>query len=148
MTASQFRDPSAARAGGYVLAVAAVLVAIGLVFHPVPSGGFEEKPSILANTPWWGPIHVAIAVGFVGCVLGTLLMLVGGGVLTRQWGLALAWGAMTVGMIYFAGVALINGWVMHFLVAQGAPTTDRLLYDAFNRLLIGFGWLGNPLFLL
>ena len=148
MTASEFRDPNAARAGGYVLGVAALLVAIGLIFHPVPSGGFEEKPSILANTPWWGPIHVAIAVGFVCCVLGTLLMLVGGGALTRQWGLAFAWGAMTVGMTFFAGVALINGWVMHFLVARGAPTSDPLLYDAFNRLLIGYGWLGNPLFLL
>jgi len=116
-----FRDPSAARAGGYVLAVAAVLVAIGLVFHPVPAGGFEERPSILANTPWWGPIHVAIAGGFVLCVLGTLLLLVAGGDLTRRWPLALAWGAMTVGMTFFAGVALINGWVMHFLVARGAP---------------------------
>ena len=143
-----FRDPSAARAGGYVLAVAAVLVAIGLVFHPVPAGGFEERPSILANTPWWGPIHVAIAGGFVLCVLGSLLMLVGGGALTRRWPLALAWGAMTVGMTFFAGVALINGWVMHFLVARGAPAHDPILYDAFNRLLIGYGWLGNPLFLL
>jgi hypothetical protein len=144
----QFRDPAAARAGGYVLAAASILVAIGLVFHPVPAGGFEEKPSILANTPWWGPIHVAIAGGFVLCVLGTLLMLVAGGALTRRWPLALAWGAMTVGMTFFAGVALINGWVMHFLVASGAPTQEPLLYAAFNRLLIGYGWLGNPLFLL
>ena len=75
----QARDPGAARAGGYVLAVAGVLVAIGLLFHPVPSGGFEEQPSVLANTPWWGPIHIAIAAGFVLCVLGSLLVLVGGG---------------------------------------------------------------------
>ncbi len=143
-----FRDPGAARAGGYVLATATVLVAAGLLFHPVPAGGFEERPSVLQNTPWWGPIHVAIAGGFVLCALGALLMLVAGGSLTRLWGLALAWGAMAVGMIFFTGVALINGWVMHFLVARGAPTADPLLYDAFNRLLIGYGWLGNPLFLL
>jgi hypothetical protein len=55
---------------------------------------------------------------------------------------------MAVGMTFFTGVALINGWVMHFLTGRGAPTTDPLLYDAFNRLLIGYGWLGNPLFLL
>src|SRR5205807_8602516 len=29
----------------------------------------------------------------------------------------------------------------------GAPTSVPLLYDAFNRLLLGYGWLGNPLFL-
>jgi len=58
------------------------------------------------------------------------------------------WGAMTVGMCFFTGVALINGWVIHFLVSRGAPETNRLLFDAFNRLLIGYGWLGNPLFLL
>ncbi len=127
--------------------MATVLVALGLLFHPVPAGGFEERPSVLQHTPWWGPIHVAIAAGFVLCALGTLLILVAGGSLTRRWGLALAWGAMTVGMIFFAGVALINGWVMHFLVARGAPTTDPLVYDALNRLLIGYGWLGNPLFL-
>jgi hypothetical protein len=148
MTRLTFRDRGAAEAGGYVLAAAVVLVCVGLFFHPVPAGGFEERPSILQNTPWWGAIHVAIAAGFVGCVLGSLLLLVAGGSLTERWPMACAWGAMTVGMTFFAGVALINGWVMHFLVSQGAPATDRLVYDAFNRLLIGYGWLGNPLFLL
>lgn len=145
-----FRDPSAARAGGYVLVLATVLVAIGLVFHPVPAGGFEERPSVLASTPWWGPIHIAIAAGFVLIVLGSLLMLVAGTVLASArlaTLVTLCWGAMTVGMIFFTGVALVNGWVMHFLTAHGAPSTEPLLYDAFNRLLIGYGWLGNPLFL-
>jgi len=142
-----FRDPGAARAGAYVLVVAGLLVAVGLIFHPVPAGGFEERPSVLANTPWWGPIHIAIAAGFVLCCLGSLLLLVAGGALTHPWPAALSWGAMTVGMVFFTGVALINGWVMHPLTAQHAPATDPLLYDAFNRLLIGYGWLGNPLFL-
>jgi hypothetical protein len=131
-----------------VLALASLLVVIGLIFHPVPAGGFEEKPSVLSQTPWWGPIHVAIAAGFVLSVLGSLLMLAAGGGLLRPWTRALFWGAMAVGMIFFTGVALINGWVMHALNAGGAPTSDPLLYDAFNRLLIGYGWLGNPLFLL
>src|SRR5438876_702567 len=73
MTSLSFRDPAAARAGGYVLALATLLIAVGLLFHPVPAGGFEERPSVLQNTPWWGPIHVAIAAGFVLCILGTLL---------------------------------------------------------------------------
>ena len=42
-------------------------------------------------------------------------------------------------------VALINGWVMHKLVPFAEE--QRVLYDAMNNLLIGFGWLGNPLFL-
>ena len=133
-----------------MLLVAALLVAIGLVFHPVPAGGFEERPSVLASTPWWGPIHIAIAAGFVLIVLGSLLMLVAGTELASArlaTFVALCWGAMTVGMIFFTGVALVNGWVMHFLTAHGAPATEPLLYDAFNRLLIGYGWLGNPLFL-
>jgi hypothetical protein len=140
-----FREPAATQAGGYVLVVASVLVAAGLVFHPMPGGGFEEKPSILQNTPWWGPIHVAIAAGFVLCVLGGLLVLVGGGPATRRWQNALAWGAMTVGMIYFTGVALLNGWVIHRLAPVAGE--QRVLYDAMNQLMIGFGWLGNPLFL-
>jgi hypothetical protein len=102
---------------------------------------------VLSQTPWWGPIHVAIAAGFVLIVLGSVLMLAAGGRLLRPWTAALFWGAMAVGMIFFTGVALINGWVMHALTEQGAPATDPLLYDAFNRLLIGYGWLGNPLFL-
>jgi hypothetical protein len=142
-----FRDTGAARAGGYVLVVAAVLVAIGLVFHPVPAGGFEERPSVLVNTPWWGAIHIAIAAGFVLILLGSLLLLIAGGSLTQPWTAALCWGAMAVGMIFFTGVALINGWVMHYLTAHGSPTSAPLVYDAFNRLLIGYGWLGNPLFL-
>jgi hypothetical protein len=43
--------------------------------------------------------------------------------------------------------ALVNGWVMHYLTSRGAPTTEPLVYEAFNPLLIGYGWLGNPLFL-
>src|SRR5919108_2040168 len=74
-----FRDPSAAEAGGYVLAVAGVLVALGLAFHPLPAGGLEEQPGLLASTPLWGAVHVAIALGFVGCALGGLLVLVAGG---------------------------------------------------------------------
>jgi hypothetical protein len=130
-----------------VLALAGLLVAVGLVFHPVPAGGFEEKPSILQDTPWWGPIHIAIAAGFVLVLLGSLLMLTAGGRTLRPWTVALSWAAMAVGMVFFTGVALVNGWVMHHIASRGAPTSDPLLYDAFNRLLIGYGWLGNPLFL-
>ncbi len=54
-------------------------------------------------------------------------------------------GALTVGMIYFTGVSLINGWVMHAIAPH--VVQDQLLYDAMNDLLIGYGWLGNPLFL-
>jgi hypothetical protein len=144
--AVRFREPAAAMAGGWVLVVAGVLVAAGLIFHPMPGGGFAEKPSILQNTPWWGAIHVAIAAGFVLCVLGGLLILVGGGLATRRWTSALSWGALTVGMIYFTGVALLNGWVIHRLAPVAA--TEPALYDAMNQLMIGFGWLGNPLFLL
>ena len=140
-----YRDPAAARAGGYVLALAAMLVAAGLVFHPMPAQGFEERPSVLSETPWWGVIHVAIAAGFVLCALGGLLVLVSGGPGGRRWTRALFWGALTVGMIYFTGVALVNGWVMHELVPHAAA--EPALYDAMNDLLIGFGWLGNPLFL-
>ncbi len=143
-----FGNPSAAQAGGYILAIAGVLVAVSLVFHPLPSGGFEEKPAILAETWWWGAIHMAIALGFVLCVLGGLLILVAGGALTQNWPGALFWGALTVGMIFFTGVPLINAWVMHFLSEHAAQGEDPLLFEAFNKLLVGYGWLGNPLFLL
>ena len=141
------REPGAAQAGGYVLALACVLVAVGLVFHPPPSGGFEEKPSVLEGTPWWAAIHIAIAAGFVLCALGGFLMLFAGGKLTQSWLAALSWASIAVGMTFFTGVALVNGWVMHYLVEKKAPETEPLLYDAFNRLLIAYGWLGNPLFL-
>jgi hypothetical protein len=146
MVHATFREPNAARAGGYVLILAGILVAFGLLFHPPPSGGFEEDASILSDTPIWGAIHVAIAFGFVLCVLGGLLILVSGGMATSHWLNALFWGALTVGMVYFTGVAMINGWVMHPLVEEGNDNTA--LFDTMNHLIIGFGWLGNPLFLL
>lgn len=139
-----FRDAAAAQAGGYTLAVAGLLVAVGLIFHPLPAGGFEERQSILQNTPWWGLIHAIIAAGFVLVALGSLLVLVGGGTVTVAWTSAFCWGAMAIGMIFFSGTALVNGWVMHALAVRAS---DAGLYDAFNRLLIGYGWLGNPLFL-
>ena len=142
-----FREPGAAQAGGYVLALACLMVAVGLVFHPPPTGGFEEKPSVLEGTPWWAAIHIAIAAGFVLCALGGFLMLFAGGRLTQAWLAALSWASIAVGMTFFTGVALVNGWVMHYLVEKKAPQVEPLLYDAFNRLLIAYGWLGNPLFL-
>lgn len=140
-----FRDVNIALAAGYVLTLAGVLVAVSLAFHPLPAGGFDEQVSVLGQTSWWGAIHAAIAFGFVLCVLGALLALVSGGILTRHWITALSWGAIAVGMIYFTGVALINAWVMHPLAEQS--TEQTALFDVMNDLLIGFGWLGNPLFL-
>src|SRR5262245_51090365 len=99
-----FRDPAAAEAGGYTLAAAGALVALGLTFHPLPAGGLEEKPSLLAQTPLWGAVHVAIALGFVLCVLGGLLVLVAGG-RPASWTHRFCWGAITVGMVFFTGVA-------------------------------------------
>jgi hypothetical protein len=140
-----FRDPPSAVAGGLVLAVGGPLVAIPLALHPLPSGGFAEQASALADTPLWGAIHVAIAFGFVATLLGALLVLLSGGptpdALTR-----LAWASMAVGMVFFTGVALLNGWVMHPLSAAVASGEDPRLFRAFNDLLVGFGWLGNPLF--
>jgi hypothetical protein len=129
--------------------VAGVLVAAGLVLHPLPAGGLEERSSLLAATPLWGAIHWAIALGFVLCVLGGLLMLTAGGFLTRRWEGALAWGAITVGMLFFTGVALINAAVLHPLapLAEAGDAQAGLLFESFNHLLVGYGWLGNPLFL-
>jgi hypothetical protein len=142
-----FREPGAARAAGYVLAIAGVLVALGLVLHPVPQGGLDEKPSVLSTTPLWGPIHVAIAFGFVLTVVGGLLALVGGGILTRRWQSALAWASLTVGILFFSGVALVNGYVMHALSIEVGSAAGALVFKAFDDLLLGYGWLGNPLFL-
>ena len=102
------------------MALAGVLVAVGLALHPLPSRGLFEQASVLASTPLWGPIHVAIAMGFVLCVLGGLLMLAAGGTLIRHWLNAFAWGAIAVGMIFFTGVALINGFVMHALAPMAS----------------------------
>jgi hypothetical protein len=44
-------------------------------------------------------------------------------------------------------VALLNAWVMHPLADEVAAGADPMPFDTFNRLLVGFGWLGNPLFL-
>jgi hypothetical protein len=142
--APAFRDPFAAVAGGYVLVPAGILVTAGLVLHPLPSGGFEEQASVLSTTPLWGPIHAAIAGGFVLTSVGGLLVLVSGGP-GRGWLARASWAAVTIGMVFFTGVALVNAWVMHPLsVAVGQ---NEALFDAFNGLLVGFGWLGNPLFL-
>ena len=141
-----FRDPGAAEGAGYVLAVAGILVACGLVLHPLPSGGFAERATILAGTPLWGAIHMAIAAGFVLSALGGLLMLLAGGP-RRHWSERVAWGSIVVGMIFFTGVAMINAWVMHPLSEAVAMGADPRVFDAFNRLLVGYGWLGNPLFL-
>ena len=64
---------------------------------------------------------------------------------TRHWLNALFRGSLTVGMIYFTGVAMNNGWVMHELAPH--ESSHQVLYNTMNHLMIGFGWLGTPLFL-
>ena len=102
---------------------------------------------MLSTTPLWGPIHVAIAFGFVLAILGGLLALVAGGTLVSRWPQALAWGSLTVGMVFFTGVALVNGYVMHALSLRADSAEGSAIYAAFDDLLLGYGWLGNPLFL-
>jgi hypothetical protein len=41
-----------------------------------------------------------IAAGFVLCILGGLLLLVAGGILTGHWVQVLSWVAISVGMIF------------------------------------------------
>src|SRR5687767_5649447 len=106
MNQAPLRHPRAVQAGGDVLAVAGTLVALGLLFQLVPARGLEDYASVLLEAPWWGPINIAIAAGFVLTVLGSLLMLAGGGRNTTPWPMALCWGAMAVGMLFFTGVAL------------------------------------------
>jgi hypothetical protein len=129
------------------LLVAGPLVAIPLAIHPLPAGGFAEDAGVLADAPLWGLIHALIAVGFVWTALGSLLLLAGAGPrdsALERW----AWAAAAVGMVMFAGVALVNAWVMHDLARRVAtdPAVEPT-FAAFNGLLVGFGWLGNPLFL-
>ena len=52
-------------------------------------------------------------------------------------------------MLFFTGVALINAAVMHSLapLAEAGDAQARLLFAVFDQLLVGYGWLGNPLFL-
>src|SRR4051812_37879510 len=57
VTLTEFREPSAARAGGYVLAAAGGVVALGLLFHPLPPRGFEGKAAVPLPHPPWGAIH-------------------------------------------------------------------------------------------
>ena len=119
-----FRDPGAAQAGGYTLALAGLLVAIGLVFHPLPAGGFAERQSILQNTPWWGLIHAVIAAGFVLVALGSVLVLVGGGIVTAAWTSAFCWGAMSIGMIFFTGTALTENVAARRLFLRLSPYSE------------------------
>ena len=147
MERSEKRSPSATRAGGYSLASGSVLVAVGLALHPLPDHGFHEKASMLQNSPLWGPLHAAIATGFALVFLAVLLILAGGGQSLESWQRALSWGAIGVGLLYFSGTALINAAVMHPIAEGGITSAESVIFDAFNRLLVGFGWMGDPLFL-
>lgn len=134
-------------AGGLTLVPAGVLVAVALLLHPLPnSGGFEESAGQLAETALWGPVHFAIAAGFVLCLVAGLLILISGGPV-HSWQNRFAWAALSVGILWFTGVAMLNAWVMHPLADEVRAGADPVLFDTFNRLLVGFGWLGNPLFL-
>ena len=142
------KNPSSAQAGGYALATGGILVAAGLVLHPLPDHGFYEKSSMLQGTPLWGPIHAAITIGFAVVFLAVLLILAGGGSILHPWPRAMGWAATGVGLLYFSGTALINAVVMHPIAAGGISPEEASTFDAFNRLLVGFGWVGDPLFLL
>ncbi len=82
----RFREPAAAEAGGYVLALAGLVVAVSVAVHPLPVGGFREDPGILAGTPWWGLIHVLIAAGFVGLVIDGTRSIANGAVMFTPFG--------------------------------------------------------------
>lgn len=142
-----FREPTCALVGGYAFAFAGIVEAVSLAMHPLPRQGFLEQFEVLEGSPQWGAIHIAITAGFAVCIIGGLLYLSAGGSLTRHPLLVIAWAGITVGLLFFSGTALINAFVMDDLARNVAAGHDRSVFDAFNNLLVGFGWIGDPLFL-
>lgn len=117
------------RVAGAWLAIASLLLAVGLVFHGPPAVNLGDQMKIIAEgATRWTVVHWLAAASLSLFAVAGLVVLTAGSRLTRGWWTMTAWAVLPVGAL----------WTMTTAVAEATAITDAAV--AGNRAMFEAWW--------
>lgn len=121
------RSDTAVRASGAWLALAAIILAVALVFHgPVAPDHGVQMASIADGSLRWAVVHWAAAAALSFFAVASLIALTAGSRLTQEWWTLSAWALLPVGALWTVTTAVAEATVIY----DAAVTGNRDVYEA------------------
>lgn len=118
---------SGMRVAGVWLALAAIILAVSLVFHgPIAHDHDVQMQRIADGGLRWAVVHWAAAVALSCFAIASFIVLTAGSRLTRAWWTLSAWALLPVGALWTATTAVAEATVIYEVAVVG----DRAVYDS------------------
>ncbi|WP_159589726.1 hypothetical protein [Chelativorans xinjiangense] len=115
------------RVAGAWLALAAIILAVALVFHgPIASDSSAQMRSIADGSLRWAVVHWAAAAALSFFAIASLIALTAGSRLTQEWWTLSAWALLPVGALWTVTTAVAEATVIY----DAAVRENRAVYDA------------------
>ena len=115
------------RVAGAWLALAAIILAVALVFHgPIAPDHGVQMQSIADESLRWAVVHWAAAAALSFFAIASLIALTAGSRLTQEWWTLSAWALLPVGALWTVTTAVAEATV----IFNAAVTGNRAVYES------------------
>lgn len=124
------------RIAGAWLALAAIILAVALVFHgPIAPDHDVQMQRIADGTLRWSVVHWAAAAALSFFAIASFIALSAGSRLTREWWTLSAWALLPVGALWTVTTAVAEATV----IFDAAATGNRAVYESWWMFAEGSG---------
>lgn len=121
------RSDTTVRTIGAWLALAAIVLAVALVFHgPISPDRGVQMERIADGSLRWAVVHWAAAAALSFFAIASLIALTAGSRLTQEWWTLSAWALLPVGALWTASTAVAEATTIFHAAVAG----DRAVFDA------------------
>jgi zinc transporter ZupT len=122
-------------AGGW-LTIAAVTLALALVFHGPPSPDMGVQMQLIADGSLrWSIVHWGAAVSLSSFAIAGLIALTAGSRLTQDWWTMSAWAVLPIGALMTVNTAISEATV----IFEAAVTGNRAVFESWWGFAAGMG---------
>jgi hypothetical protein len=124
------------RVAGAWLAIAAIILALALVFHGPPSPDLAVQMRHIADGSLrWSIVHWGAAASLLCFAVSGLIVLTAGSRLTQEWWTTSAWAALPIGALMTINTAISEATV----IFEAAVTGNRATFEAWWMFAEGMG---------
>jgi hypothetical protein len=114
------------RASGAWLALAAIILAVALIFHgPIAPDNSVQMLNIADGSLRWAVVHWAAAAALSFFAIASLIALTAGSRLTQEWWTLSAWALLPVGALWTVTTAVAEATVIY----DAAIADNRAVYE-------------------
>ncbi|WP_163268921.1 hypothetical protein [Chelativorans alearense] len=117
------------RVAGSWLALAAIILAVALVFHgPIAPDSSVQMQNIADGSLRWTVVHWAAAAALSFFAIAGLIALTAGSRLTREWWTLSAWGLLPVGALWTVTTAVAEATMIY----HAAVRENRAVFETWR----------------